>query len=134
VLDRALASAGTRACRRPSELQGDLDGLRERADKTFARLLRHRTRELGTARSELFGRARRRLAEALTRLDHAAELLRARDFREAGWVLVGHADGRPVRSSAQLTSGDAVSLTFHDGRADTAVTATHPDEGVTTHA
>lgn len=124
-----LAPAAVRARRRAQDYQQAFNRMREQADKTFARRLRERDRVLTELAGNLGAGARRRLADAHTALAHIFELVAARDFRRLGWVLASDRDGQPVRSVADVASGDALTLKFHDGRADASVTSIH-NEGV----
>ena len=62
----------------------------------------------------------RQLDDAARDVVHLAELVAARDFRRRGWLLATKA-GEPVRSAAELHSGDPLHLQLHDGSAEAVV-------------
>jgi exodeoxyribonuclease VII large subunit len=128
-----LAPAAGRLCRNADGFERAFTRLREQADKAFARRLRDRVRDLDATVIELAVRLRRRTDEAGTKLGHIVELIAAHDFRCTGWVLVGDAAGQPVRSTTELATGEVLTLNFHDGRANAAVTDIHQNEGATTN-
>jgi len=131
ALAARLGPAAARARRRAHDYERALTRLRREADRTFTRRLREHQRELATAGQALTSAARRVLADATTRLAHVVELIAAKDFRRAGWVLVGDASGRPVHSVADIAAGDELHLHFHDGVADAAITNVSPEKGDT---
>jgi exonuclease VII large subunit len=122
-----LAPAAARARRRSQDYERAFNRVREQADKAFARRLREYDANVTALGHNLAARARRRLAAARTALGHVVELIAARDFRRSGWVLAGDAIGQPVRSAADVAPGDGLTLHFHDGRADAAVTTIHTE-------
>ena len=124
-----LGPAAARVRRRSDDYERAFSRLREQADKTFARRLRDRDREVTTLAEDLTAGARRRLADTEKALDHVVELIAARDFRRSGWLLAADAAGEPVRSATHVAPGDELTLRFHDGRADVAVTTIQTDEG-----
>ncbi len=87
-------------------------------DAVLRRLAEPRVGEAGERAVE---GAARRLAGARRELGHAAALLAASDPRRRGWVLPTDAAGAVVRSVRALAPGDHVTLSFHDGVADTVV-------------
>lgn len=74
---------------------------------------------------------RRRLAELGTSLDHAAQRLSSispDQVLSRGYSLTLGADGRPIRSAAQLTDGDTVTTRLAFGDFDAEVVAIRPSE------
>jgi exodeoxyribonuclease VII large subunit len=59
----------------------------------------------------------RRVARMREHVRHLVAVIRARDFRERGWMLGATSGGEPVRSAASLAAGDRLELHLHDGRA-----------------
>jgi len=84
-------------------------------------------REIAVQSRLLDDRVNGRFADARRDLRHAAEVIAARDFRRAGWVLVG-LNGHPVRSAADLQTGANLTLDFHDGRASATIDHTNTKE------
>jgi exonuclease VII large subunit len=72
---------------------------------------------------------RRRAIEKERALAHITEVIEARDFRRAGWIVASDATGQPVRSALQLAPDDALSLQFEDGRANAKVTSIETEPG-----
>jgi exodeoxyribonuclease VII large subunit len=96
-------------------------------DRALNRLLREartgverraaRVRELVDREGSLLGeRARRRLDCAQRDATHAGALIVAHDFRRHGWLLASTESGVSVRSSAELSTGQRIDLSLHDGR------------------
>jgi exodeoxyribonuclease VII large subunit len=96
-------------------------------DRAMNRLLREgragvdrraaRVRELLDREGVLLGeRTRRRLDCAQRDATHARALIVAHDFRRHGWLLAVAEDGTSVRSSAELSAGQRIDLSLHDGR------------------
>ena len=142
--DRRLAAVAARltpqALMRPITLQGErLTGLERRAVQALRQGLKDRERQLdGLSRrlpsmerpmrralgrlEELAGRAGRALDRIQTRqaerLDRVGRLLGSLNPDgplDRGFARVHHADGRLVRTAAELATGDGVSLHFKDG-------------------
>ncbi len=67
-----------------------------------------------------------RLQRSERELTHRAELIAARDFRRRGWLLAT-AEGRSIRSAADLVPGQEIELELHDGRSRARVEDVHPD-------
>lgn len=124
-----LKPAAARARRRTEDFDRAFNRMREQADSTFARRLREHDRAVVEAAAYLATSAQRRLTDAQKALGHVVELIAAKDFRRSGWVLAGDHDGRPVRSAGAVEPGAELTLHFHDGVADAAVTHVHPQEG-----
>jgi exodeoxyribonuclease VII large subunit len=97
----------------------------DRADK------RHRAL-LATESDRLEAGARTRVADANQTVAHLAALIAARDFRRRGWLLASN-DGNPVRSAADLHTGDRLELQLHDGSAEAVVEQVQRHEGATHH-
>lgn len=129
ALAARFAPATARARRRTEDYERAFNRMREQADRTFTRRLRDHDRDVVDAGAGLASTARRRLLDAERVLGHVVELIAAKDFRRSGWLLAGDSDGRPVRSVAEVTPGSELTLHFHDGVADAAVTHVHPQEG-----
>jgi exodeoxyribonuclease VII large subunit len=124
-----LTPAAARARRRTQDFERAFHRMREHADRTFARRLREHDRDVADAAAELATTARRRLTDAQTALGHVVELIAAKDLRRSGWLLAGDRDGRAVGSIAGVVPGAELTLRFHDGVADAAVTHVHQQEG-----
>lgn len=71
---------------------------------------------------------RRRVVGAQRDLAHAAAVLIASDPRRRGWVLPTGPGGAVVRSVRELTPGDRLGLSFHDGAAGAVVDEIPPKE------
>jgi exodeoxyribonuclease VII large subunit len=67
-----------------------------------------------------------RLGHAKREVAHVAELVAARDFRRSGWLLASKA-GQPLRSAADLRSGDRLDLQLLDGSTSAVVEQVHAD-------
>jgi exodeoxyribonuclease VII large subunit len=92
-----------------------------------------RARELIVREGQLlYERVRRRLDDAQRDAAHLAALVAARDFRRRGWLLAASDDGNPVRSAADLRSGQRIDLHLHDGRAAAIVDTVNPEAGSST--
>lgn len=80
-----------------------------------------RQRELIARETQLLSDgADSRLGAAKRDVMHLAEVIAARDFRRRGWLLASK-DGAPVRSAAELRSGDRLDLQLNDGSASAVV-------------
>jgi exonuclease VII large subunit len=94
--------------------------------------LRRRYADYGTA----VGRHERQLRQAADRrvermreqARHLVTVIRARDFRERGWMLGATERGQPVRSAADLAAGERIELHLHDGRAWSRVEQVEPED------
>jgi exodeoxyribonuclease VII large subunit len=128
-LSARLSLAVARARRSAADYGRAFARLDEQANRAFERRIRERDREVAGAAAEMSALARRRFERTQRSLAHVIELVEAKDFRRSGWVLTGGLDGRPVRSVAELVTGPGLTLHFHDGVADAAVTRVHLSEG-----
>jgi exodeoxyribonuclease VII large subunit len=90
---------------RPAALDQDLARRREKVATASVRLKAAMERGIAKRAQELIGATR-----VLESLSHHSVLAR-------GFALVQSADGALVRSAAELTTGDAVKLSFADGEA-----------------
>jgi exodeoxyribonuclease VII large subunit len=83
--------------------------------------LRRRYADYGTAVSrherQLRQAVDRRLERMREQARHLVTVIRARDFRERGWMLAATEQGEPVRSAAEVAAGERIELHLHDGRA-----------------
>ena len=124
-----LVAARDHARRKAANFENAFDRIGAEAERTLGRRLREREREVAQTRAELSSAAQRRLEAARTQLNHAVELVQAKDFRRRGYALVADKEGRPVRSAAALNAGDDAALRFHDGAAEVSVRSVTIDEG-----
>jgi exodeoxyribonuclease VII large subunit len=97
--------------------------LNRAADRLLA--LAREVRERG-ALSEL---VRRRLEQGGQNAAHRAEVIAAGDFRRRGWVLASTPKGTPAASAGDLSPGQVLRLTLHDGQARVIVAESHHDSG-----
>ncbi len=79
------------------------------------RTLRRGGDDLARNGEELSTGARRRLATLPRETDALVDILAASDFRRRGWILGRTADGRPIRSTADVSLHDRIQLLLHDG-------------------
>jgi exodeoxyribonuclease VII large subunit len=83
--------------------------------------LRRRYADYGTAVSrhdrQLRQAVDRRVERMRERARHLVTVIRARDFRERGWMLGSTERGDPVRSAADVAAGERIELHLLDGRA-----------------
>jgi exonuclease VII large subunit len=97
-----------------------LQDLTSRVNASTPRI-RRRTLDYETAVSRHERQIRQAVDRRVDRMrDHVRHLIaviRARDFRERGWMLGATAGGEPARSAAGLAAGDRLELYLHDGRA-----------------
>jgi exonuclease VII large subunit len=142
--DRGLAEfaavAGA-AARRPAELRGEVDDLGERlgaavrrvmrAEKTdYQRALDRLRKDLFTASRQSIRRSKSELARDGEELSAAgrrclrglerevrsqAEILKASDYRDRGWLLASSPDGRTITSVEEVAVGDRLKLHMRDG-------------------
>jgi exodeoxyribonuclease VII large subunit len=94
--------------------------IRRRYDDYEAALTRHE-RQTRQAVERTFA-ARRDQAR------HQIAVIRARDFRERGWLLGATERGQPVRSIADVAPGQRLELHLHDGRAVTRLEQVEVDQ------
>jgi exonuclease VII large subunit len=102
-------------------------GTRERLEDLLGRVnastprIRRRNLDYGTAVSrherQIDRAAGRRVDRMREQVRHLIAVVRARDFRERGWMLGATAGGEPVRSASGVAPGDRLELHLHDGRA-----------------
>jgi exodeoxyribonuclease VII large subunit len=100
---------------------------RERLEDLLGRVnastprIRRRNLDYGTAVSrherQIDRAAGRRVDRMREQVRHLIAVVRARDFRERGWMLGATAGGEPVRSASGVAPGDRLELHLHDGRA-----------------
>jgi exodeoxyribonuclease VII large subunit len=107
-----------------------LQDLTSRVDASTPRI-RRQTLDYETAVSrhvrQIDQAAARRVDRMRENARHLIAVIRARDFRERGWMLGATAGGDPVRSAAALAPGDRLELHLHDGSA--AATVDHVEIG-----
>jgi exonuclease VII large subunit len=124
-----LMPAAIRARRHIRDYDQALDRRQGEVTRTFTRRVAELTRELAHVSMALTSIVHRRAIEKGRALTHITEVIQARDFRRAGWILASDADGQPVRSALELAPDDALSLQFEDGRANTRVTSIETEPG-----
>jgi exodeoxyribonuclease VII large subunit len=124
-----LMPTALRAQRRIRDYDQAVDRRQGEVIRTFTRRVAERTRELAHSAMALTSIVRRRAIEKERALAHITEVIEARDFRRAGWIVASDATGQPVRSALQLAPDDALSLQFEDGRANAKVTSIETEPG-----
>lgn len=124
-----LMPSAIRARRRIRDYDQAVERRQGEVARIFTRRLGERTRELTHAAMPLASAARRRAIDKERALAHITEVIEARDFRRAGWILASDASGQPVRSALELAPDDALSLQFKDGRANAKVTSIETEPG-----
>lgn len=151
ALLRVASRLTPRSLTRPLDQQRErLEGLDRRARQALRQTLREREQrlagaarrlpsmerpvrqalarldELGRRSTLALDRLTRRQSERLDRLSRLFASLDPDRPLERGFARVHHADGRLVRSAAQLVAGDALSLKFRDGEAGAVVSGDAP--------
>ena len=123
-----LAPAARRARERTAAYASAVIRRGEESTRSITLRLEHRSRDLDDVDIAMTREMRADTQRRQMQLEHALELIWARDFRRFGWVLAGDHAGNPIRSARQLALGDSLLLRFHDGRAASTVTSVEHEE------
>jgi exodeoxyribonuclease VII large subunit len=127
ALERVNASA-PRIRRRHADYEAALVRHERQSRQAVERRVAGERERLVTATADLSQATRRRMDRTREQARHQIAVIRARDFREHGWMLGATEAGEPVRSAADLVVGGRLNLHLHDGRAVTQVEELEPDQ------